>query len=520
MKAIHRFIFSLIALSGMLITACTDKDGATAEKSKDVTIKGIVAYCPSEDREIDELTASLNTATSLITLTTTPVYSNETPVDLSNVIIQITLAKGATSDLKSTYNLADGNTGKLIITAEDGVTTAEWTIKAVRADNLVVIPKSVTATATPVWSRSSSDLGLKSPLWGSRAMDCYREAGNDYLYILDNELAPGDNNRIRIHNAKTGDFIDDIKEYEGGAKGCRSYMWALKCDEAGHIAISRLNADQAGFWLDLYDNAGNGWAYLGTPLKYPQNQEGLTYYAGKKVNIVGDLVNGQGMVIATCGHFYGSLAIYAEYNTFMFSDGVPAASIVQNSYPASAPTEWWAGEVQQESLANPTLYVTIVDEYNYGGDTPEEQWPTLHASTFEIYDPVAGTTVAVDESCFNYRILASEVFNCGSGKYLYTLEQSYSPKAPYVERLYYISDTELLKTVTADSEDFDKFLLWESEPDDIGGAVTNVDNRFGSVCVLPDATGTSAVLFCYHANTDSEKAKVCATRVTFEETFE
>ena len=117
MKAIHRFIFSLIALSGMLITACTDKDGATAEKSKDVTIKGIVAYCPSEDREIDELTASLNTATSLITLTTTPVYSNETPVDLSNVIIQITLAKGATSDLKSTYNLADGNTGKLIITA-------------------------------------------------------------------------------------------------------------------------------------------------------------------------------------------------------------------------------------------------------------------------------------------------------------------------------------------------------------------------------------------------------------------
>lgn len=519
MKAINKIMFSALTLSGMLLSACTNRESTTAEKSKDVTIKSIVAYCPSADREIDELTASLNSATSLITLTTTPVYSNETPVDLSNVIIQLTLAKGATSDLKSSYDLSNGSTDKLTITAEDGTTTAEWTIKAVRADNLIVIPKSVTATAETVWKRTAADLGLRSPLWGSRGMDCYREGGDAYLYILDNELAPGDNNRIRIHNAQTGDFIDDIKEYEGGSLGCRSYMWALKCDDAGHIAITRLNADQAGFWLDLYDNAGNEWAYLGTPLRYPQNQEGLIYYAGKKVNIVGDLVNGQGMVLATCGHFYGSLAIFAEYNTFMFSDGVPAAAIVQNSYPASAPTEWWSGEVQQESLSDPTLYVTIVDEYNYGGDTPEEEWPTLHASTFEIYDPVAGTTVAVDESCFNYRILASEVFNCGSGKYLYTLEQSYSPKAPYVERLYWISDTELLKTVTAE-EDFDKFLLWESEHDDIGGAVTNVDNRFGSVCVLPDATGTSAVLFCYHANTDSEKAKVCATRVTFTETFE
>lgn len=520
MKTLYKSIISGIVLSGMLFTACTNKEETTAEKSKDVTIKGIVAYCASEDRGTDELTASMNTATSLITLTTTPVYSNETPVNLSEVIINLTLAKGATSDLKASYDLEDGKTAKLVITAEDGQTTAEWTLKAVRSDNLIVIPKSVTATAETVWKRSAADLGLRSPLWGSRGMDCYRENGSEYLYILDNELAPGDNNRIRIHDAKTGNFIDDIKEYEGGSLGCRSYMWALKCDEAGHIAITRLNADQAGFWLDLYDNAGNEWGYLGSPLRYAQNPEGLTYYAGKKVHILGDLVNGQGMVIATCGHFYGSLSIFAEYNTFMFSDGVPAAAIVQSTYPASAPTEWWAGEVQQESLADPTLYVTIVDEYNYGGDTPESEWPTLHASSFEIYDPVAGTTVAMDDSCFNYRILASEVFNCGSGKYLYTLEQSYSPKAPYVERLYYISDKELLKNVTADSEDFSKVLLWESEHDDIGGAVTNVDNRFGSVCVLPDATGKSAVLFCYHANTDSEKAKVCATRVTFTETFE
>ena len=171
-------------------------------------------------------------------------------------------------------------------------------------------------------------------------------------------------------------------------------------------------------------------------------------------------------------------------------------------------------------MTNQTLYVTIVDEYNFGGDTPESDWPTLHASSFEIYDPVDGSTVAVDESCFNYRILASEVFNCGSGKYLYTLEQSYSPLAPYIERLYYISDKDLLKNVTAESENFDKFLIWESEPDDIGGATITVDTRFGSVSVLPDATGTSAMLYCYHANNSGNYAKVCARRVTFTETFE
>lgn len=514
MNKFLKYVLSALAVSAMALVSCSkDEPAPEVEKSNDVSIKSLVAYCPSADREIDELTAAMNSSTSTITLTTTAVYSNETPVDLTNVKINLTLAKGATSDLKEAYDLSEGNTAKLVITAEDGETKAEWTLEAVRVDDMIVIPTSVKVTATPVWTKNAVELGVKSPLWGSRGMDCYREGGMDYLYILDNVLAPSDDNRIRIHNAKDGSFIDDVKEYEGGALGCRSYMWALDCDDAGHIAITRLNADQAGFWLDLYDNAANGWAYLGSPLRYPQNQEGLTYYAGKKMQAIGNLVSGQGMVLASYGHFYGRLPIQAGHDAFSFTDGVPAPAIINYPYP----TEWWAGEVQQESMTDPTIYVTIVDEFSYGTD-PEETWDSLHASHFEINNPLEGTTVAVSDECFNYRILASEVFSSGSGKYLYTLEQTYACIGPYVERLYYISDTELLKNVTPDSEDYSKFLVWESEYDDIEG--DSNDYRFGSVCVLPDETGNSVVLFAYHASSDSEKAKICATRVTFEESFE
>lgn len=513
MKVFFKYVMAALAFSAMVLSSCTKEEAPKEEKSNDVSIKGIVAFCPSADREVDELTASMQSSTHTITLTTAAVYSNETPVDLTNVKIQLTLAKGATSDLKDSYDLSEGKTDKLVITAEDGETKAEWSLEAVRVDDMIVIPTSVKATATPVWTKNAVELGVKNPLWGSRGMDCYREGGNDYLYILDNTLAPSDDNRIRIHNAKDGNFIDDVKEYEGGAKGCRSYMWGLDCDDAGHIAITRLNADQAGFWLDLYDNAANGWAYLGSPLKYAQSQEGLTYYAGKKVQVIGNLLEGQGSVLATYGHFYGRLAIQGGYDVFSFTDGAPAPAIINYPYP----TEWWAGEVQQESISDPTIYVTIVDEFSYGND-PEETWPELHASHFEINDPVQGTTIAVSDECFNYRILASEVFNCGSGKYLYTLEQTYTCTGPYVERLYYISNPELLKVVTPLSEDYNKFLIWESEYDDIEG--DSNDYRFGSVCVLPDENSNSAVLFAYHASSDSERAKICATRVTFEESFE
>ncbi len=520
MKVFFKYVMAVLAFSAMVLSSCTKEEAPQEEKSNDVSIKSLVAYCPSVDREIDELTSALNTSTSTITLTTASVFSNETPVDLTNVKINLTLAKGATSDLKESYNLSEGNTDKLVITAEDGETKAEWTLVAVRADDLLVYPSSVTASVEDVWIKTTNEMGLKFPIWGSRGMDSYRESSGSYLYILDNYLPHSADNHIKIFNALNGEYIKDITEYAGGDAGCRSYMWGLKCDEAGHVAITRHNADGAGFFLDLYDNAENEWKFLGVPAVFFPDYETLTYFAGKKIQILGNLVNGEGLVLATCAHFYGAMPIYAEYNTFVFTNGVVSESIIQSTYPASAPIEWWSGEIQQESLTDQTIYATIVDEYNFGGDTPESEWPSLHAASFEIYDPVEGSTVSVDESCFNYRIIASEVFNCGSGKYLYTLEQSYSPLAPYVERLYFISNKELLENVTAESEDFNKFLLWESEPDDIGGATEGVDTRFGSVSVLLDESGTSAMLYCYHANNSGNFAKVCARRVTFAETFE
>ncbi len=509
-----KILFILLFAAALVCCKKVDnpqEEAPTKELSKDVSIKRILAWSASQERGKDELTATMDNSKSVITLTTTALYTNQTPVDLTKVVIELTLAEGATSDLKDSYDL-DGKEGKLTITAEDGKTKAEWTIVSVRTDPMIIIPTSVTASVEDVWVKNGVDLGVKSTLWGGRSIAAYREGGKDYLYILDNVLPYSEDNRIRIHDAKTGNYIDEVKQYEGGWNGARSYTWAIDTDDAGHIAMTRLNADQAGFWLDLYDNATGNWAYLGSPLQYPQNQEGLTYYCGKKMQVLGNLVSGQGKVIATCGHFYGRLAIQAAYDTFMFTDGVPASSILSATYP----TDWWAGEVQQESWDDPTLYVSIVDEATYGTD-PEDTWAGLHASHFEIYNPAEGTTVEVSDECFNYRILASKVFNVGSGKYLYTLEQTYSTIGAYIERLYYISDTELLKTVTPESEDFSRFMLWETV-DDMEG--DSNDYRFGTVSVLPDETGTSAVLFCYHPSSDSEKAKICARRVTFTESFE
>ena len=140
MKVFFKYVMAALAFSAMVLSSCTKEEAPKEEKSNDVSIKGIVAFCPSADREVDELTASMQSSTHTITLTTAAVYSNETPVDLTNVKIQLTLAKGATSDLKDSYDLSEGKTDKLVITAEDGETKAEWSLEAVRVDDMIVIP--------------------------------------------------------------------------------------------------------------------------------------------------------------------------------------------------------------------------------------------------------------------------------------------------------------------------------------------------------------------------------------------
>lgn len=511
------FKLSLIALlAGAVFCSCEKPAPEPVEKSNDCSIKGIVAYCPSATRGTDDLVATMDKSTMSIVLTTEPVYSNEPIVDLTKVTIELTLAKGATSDLKDVYDLSS-KSAKLVVTAEDGETSQEWTISALRSDPMIVLPSSISAEFTKVWCKSAADMNLKSPLWGSRGMTAFREGGKDYLYILDNVLPYSDDNKIRIFDAKTAAYVGQIEEYNNGdmKPGCRSYMWDCDVDEAGHVTITRLNADCAGFFLDLYDNAAGQWKYLGTPLGYVQETTGLTYYCGKKVQVLGNLVEGQGTVIATWGHFYGNYIIAAGYDVFPFSDGV-SESIMAQPYPV----EWWAGEVQQESMTNQTKYITVNFEHGYtpGKTTSEAQAEGLTGAHVEIYDPEAGTVIELPEDCFPYRILGTRVFNLGSGKYMYVLGQDFEVAGPYVEALYYIADTEMLKTIEKNSENFNKFCLWTEYDNDTEG--DSGEHRFGSVAVLPDETGTSAVLFSYHACSDVEKAKVNATRVTITETFE
>ena len=500
-------------LGALLLPACNGPQEETP-KSTDTSIKGITAYCPSASRTRDDLNASMDKDKMAITLTTEAVKSTEEPVDLTKVNIELTLAKGATADLKASYDLSNPEIpAKITVTAEDGVTSDTWNVYAVRTDPLIVIPTSVTVTVTPVWSKTAMELGLKSPLWGSRGMCSYREGGKEYLYILDNFLPKTDDNKIQVFNAKTAEHVAVVDSWDKGeSKGCRSYMWDLNCDSAGHLAATRLNADGAGFFLDLFDNAAGGWKFISTPIIFFPDHPGLTYYAGKKVQILGNLTQGRAMVLATWGHFYGHYLLQGGYDIYNVTDGVPSTSIDAQTYPL----EWWAGEVQQESLTDETKYVTSTFEYNYDIKQPEDTWPYLHAAHFEVNDAKSGKTYEVSDECFNYRIIAMEVFNCGSGKYLYTLEQKYLCTSPYVERLYYIADKEMLKTVKPSTADWSKFMLWERE-DDMGG--DDNEYHFGSVSVLPDETGNSAVLFSYHASSNSELAKVTATRVTFHETF-
>lgn len=513
----RNFRIALLILAGMALFSCKKSDDVINEgsKSNDCSLKGIIAYCPSEERGTDELVAALDKNAKVITFTTEALFVNETPVDLSNVVIEVTLAKGASSDLKSSYDL-DSKTDVLTIVAEDGETTDSWTLMAVRTDAKVLIPSAVQVEVSSLWSKSAAELNLKSSLWGSRGMTAFSEGDKEYLYILDNVLPYSDDNKIRIFNARTSEYISQISEYnDGGADlvpGCRSYMWDCDVDEAGHVAITRLNADCAGFFLDLYDNAAGAWKYISTPLAYVQETPGLTYYSGKKVQILGNLLEGQGSVISSWGHFYGNYVIQAGYDVYPFVNG-KSDNIMAQSYPL----EWWAGEIQQESLTNQTLYVMSVFETGYDPTLTEEDGKDFTASHLEIYDPVAGNVTELSEKCFPYRVLASKVFNCGAGKYLYILGQGFTVTSPYVERLYYISDTELLKTVSPESEDWNKFLLWE-QSDDIGGDSNGF--RFGSVAVLTEEATNSAILFSYHASSDVEKAKVTATKVSFKEFFD
>lgn len=506
----------LLLLVGLTLFSCKKQDDiiGVGEKSNDCSLKGVIAYCPSEERGMDELTASLDKENKTITFTTTALFSNETPVDLTNVIVELTLAKGASSDLKKSYDL-DSKTDTITITAEDEETTDRWTLMAVRTDAKVLIPSAVQIEASSLWSKSAAELNLKSPLWGSRGMTCFKEGDKEYLYILDNVLPYSDDNKIRIYNANTSEYVSQISEYsDGGADlvpGCRSYMWDCDVDEAGHVVITRLNADCAGFFLDLYDNAAGAWKYISTPLAYVQETPGLTYYSGKKVQVLGNLLEGQGSVISTWGHFYGNYIIQAGYDVFPFVNG-KSENIMAQSYPL----EWWSGEIQQESLSNQTIYVMSVFENGYDPTLSEEDGKEFTASHLEIFDPDAGSVIELPETCFPYRVLASKVFNCGSGKYLYILGQGFTVTSPYVERLYYISDTELLKTISPDSPDWNKFLLWE-QVNDVGGDSNGY--RFGSVAVLPDNTTLSVKLYSYLASGDVEKAKVNATQVRFTEIF-
>ena len=92
----RRFILLLFVAAGAFV--CCNKgeepqDNTPAkEPSTDVSIKGILAWSASQERGKDELTATMDNAKSVITLTTTALYTNQTPVDLTKVVIELTLA--------------------------------------------------------------------------------------------------------------------------------------------------------------------------------------------------------------------------------------------------------------------------------------------------------------------------------------------------------------------------------------------------------------------------------------------
>ena len=462
----------------------------------DLSIKSILAYADHPQRETDTLDVSFSMKRDSIYLTTRALPVGESEVDLTKIHLELGLAENATSNVADdqVLDLSDDTKFELVISNTLG-NSVSYILKAFVTPPYEVIPEYET-TVTELWTKSGTELSLAYP--GS-CRDI--TVAGDHLLILDNTIDYMENAAIRAYDKMTGDFYKNVSIYEGGWSSVRSYTWTLQSGEAGHFAIGRLNSGGAGFWLDVYENIDamptNPFKLSGTEV--PEN-------AGKRMQILGNLLSGDAYVNLTVAHFYGSVVTNpGQYCFWSLKDGVPVSSAPTiMSYTSG----WYSAIVQKASLTDPRMYITYNDESSYPND-PADTWESMHGAHFTTFVPGgAEAPLEIDPSNFMYRILDADVFTLNGLTYYATLQQGYSTGTGAMRiRLYNITGEEKYR-MKPGSENYGKFLLYES--DDF---VSPNDLRYGSVAVDVDEETKSALIFVYFPSADPDAAKVTCLKL-------
>lgn len=496
--------FSIISFMFILLIvisfSCKENDPVVEqiEKSNEVSIKSVLAYAENLERGYDTLDVSFNPRLDTLILTTPQLYTEDSPVDITKVILEVEVAKGASCNVSEEYYDMTRDDHKITIIAEDG-TKRELALKIIVTSHEERIPE-LHATITEVWTKTNSELGLRFPK-NLRAMTIYK----DYILILDNFLDYNENAKIKAYNKFTGEFVQNVKYYYGGWPSTESYMFGLDADDAGNFAVSRYNYGGAGFRLDVYSSLD---AVPLTPILCTTSEVPL--YAGRKISITGDLMNGEAYITATTYDVFGhSNNTYNSYCTWKIDKGQPVNRIPSvNTYSG----DWHSSYIQRASVEDPTLYISYNDEPNFPND-PWDSWEKIYGGHFTVYNPESGQPpLEINQKNFGYRILEHKVINLGEHKLLFTLEQGYALAGSKMNTTIYNITDKKRYNLQPGMDGHEKLKIYKSSE-------TIVDNswRLGNVAGWVDEDTKTAYLYAIYPGDDNNEAKLTLVKITLNE---
>lgn len=484
-------IVLLPALLMLCLFSCTKPENESVVLESRNEIENIYAYSMNEDRGKDVLDVSYSANKDIIYLTTRALPENETPVDISAVIIELTVPATAVCSIESgkplDFSAAEDNEIEITVTAQNS-DVRKYVLKVIVTPPYAVLPQFATEF-TEQWSKTGTEMQMKFP---RSAKDI--AISGDWLLVLDNNIDMaldanygGEGAKIRVYDKKTGDFVQIVNTYEGGWTNPRSYMWSLAGDSEGHFAMGRLNSGGAGCWVDVYQDKDT---YLTSIIKTTEpgaEAANLPNNMGKRMQVLGSLTEGNGMIVMTAGDYFGTTTALGCYATWELKDGATV-----NVAPAVTSTTymWNHAVVQRESLEDPTMYIAYTDETGYASH-PEEEWDAQHGAHFVMTSP-GSAPVEVNTECFEYRINDMEVFHVGEGRFMASLQQNYSTAGQHSVVVYNFTDPEKMASAMPSDTDFNKFRIYRSEE----YTVVN-DCRYGNIAVDVDESAGCAYIYSF-----------------------
>lgn len=170
-----------------------------------------------------------------------------------------------------------------------------------------------------------------------------------------------------------------------------------------------------------------------------------------------------------------------------FTDGNPDNPIPSTNLFSY---NWYHAIVQRESLEDPTLYIASNDETGYP-DPDESKWEEIRGARFQISVP-GEVPVEMNQECLLYRIHDMKVFSLAEGRFMATLQQTYSRAGTMKTIIYDITDPAEVENMTPETEGYDKFRIYENE----GYKVVN-DAEYGSIAVWTDGLSAEAYVYAF-----------------------